>query len=363
MAKPRALGELVSTGSIFADGTLVVSDISGLTASAAELNIMDGVTVSAAEINCVDGVTAPIQTQLGAFLSATLDGPAPGVIYATVPITLTITNYDILTTYTLSTTNGTVTRSGETITYTPSALGAGGFVINGRSISGYTVEALAIGQQAYTTAGTYSWVAPAGVGSVSVVAVGGGGGRSGGGLGYRNNISVVSGNSYTVLVGAGANGADSTESYFISTATVRGGATTASGFTGGTFTGDGGGAGGSGTFSGGGAGGYAGAGGNTNAAAQANSGGGGGGGFDGGGNNGFGGGGVGLLGIGATGGVNQGGSGGTAGNLTSGVRGGLYGGGGSFGTNFSSGSGANGAVRIIWPGATRSFPSTNTGDL
>ncbi len=31
------------------------------------------------------------------------------------------------------------------------------------------------GQQAYTTAGTYSWVAPSGVTSVSVVAVGGGG--------------------------------------------------------------------------------------------------------------------------------------------------------------------------------------------
>ena len=31
------------------------------------------------------------------------------------------------------------------------------------------------GQQAYTTAGTYTWVAPGGVSSVSVVAVGGGG--------------------------------------------------------------------------------------------------------------------------------------------------------------------------------------------
>jgi hypothetical protein len=30
---------------------------------------------------------------------------------------------------------------------------------------------------------------------------------------------------------------------------------------------------------------------------------------------------------------------------------------------FYSGGGANGAVRIIWPGNTRSFPSTNTGNL
>jgi hypothetical protein len=29
----------------------------------------------------------------------------------------------------------------------------------------------------------------------------------------------------------------------------------------------------------------------------------------------------------------------------------------------ASGSGANGAVRIIWPGNSRSFPSTNTADL
>jgi hypothetical protein len=35
----------------------------------------------------------------------------------------------------------------------------------------------------------------------------------------------------------------------------------------------------------------------------------------------------------------------------------LYGGGGS--RNF----GARGAVRIIWPGTTRSFPSTCTGNL
>ena len=39
-----------------------------------------------------------------------------------------------------------------------------------------TAGNVAPGQQAYTSAGSYSWVAPAGVTSVSVVAVGGGGG-------------------------------------------------------------------------------------------------------------------------------------------------------------------------------------------
>jgi hypothetical protein len=41
--------------------------------------------------------------------------------------------------------------------------------------------------------------------------------------------------------------------------------------------------------------------------------------------------------------------------------GGLYGGGG--GGNSTGAMGAGGAVRIIWPGTTRSFPSTNTGNL
>ena len=71
------------------------------------------------------------------------------------------------------------------------------------------------GQQEFTTPGTYSWTAPAGVTSVCVVAVGGGGGAGlyngggggGGALAYKNNISVTPGQSYTVIVGAaGTNG-------------------------------------------------------------------------------------------------------------------------------------------------------------
>ena len=76
------------------------------------------------------------------------------------------------------------------------------------------------GQQAYTTPGTYSWTAPATVTSVCVVCVGGGGfgwvrsdggggGGGGGGLGWKNNIPVVPGTSYTVVVGAGGTSAAS----------------------------------------------------------------------------------------------------------------------------------------------------------
>lgn len=44
--------------------TLTVADISDLTASAAELNILDGATLTVTELNYVDGVTSAIQTQL-----------------------------------------------------------------------------------------------------------------------------------------------------------------------------------------------------------------------------------------------------------------------------------------------------------
>jgi hypothetical protein len=58
MSKARDLADLVAAGSGLADGTVEVADISDLTASAAELNIMDGVTSTTAELNILDGVTA-----------------------------------------------------------------------------------------------------------------------------------------------------------------------------------------------------------------------------------------------------------------------------------------------------------------
>jgi hypothetical protein len=404
MSKNRTLGNFVSTGSAFADGTIVVASFSDLTASAAELDKLDGVTASTAEINYLDGVSSNIQSQFNGLVKVSVDGPAPGVIYSGVAQTFTITDYDSFTTYTLSTTNGTVTRSGATITYTPSTAGPGGFVINGRNISGYTVGVLAVGQQAYTTPGTYSWVAPADVPSVSVVAVGAGGAGitmnyagGGGGLGWKNNIAVVSGNSYTVVVGAAAqdyNGTPGGDSYFISTATVKGGGGLHR--YGGTYTGDGGGNGGSsvnfgsggGTSgyggAGGGAGGYSGKGGDGyfNTTGQNGAGGGGGGGGFASGQTNYpgigsvGGGGVGLLGQGANGlggfysyanstatnSATGGSGGGRAGadNVAGGnaTTSGLYGGGGCY-LSYP----APGAVRIIWPGLTRSFPSTNTGDM
>jgi hypothetical protein len=230
------------------------------------------------------------------------------------------------------------------------------------------------GQQAYTTPGTYSWVAPAGVTSVSAVAVGGGS-RGGGGLGWRNNISVTPGSSYTVVVGAGAIRSGCTtsagSSTFSSACVVRGGASP--GNCGGTYTGAGGGNGGfSASSYAAGAGGYSGNGGSTTTTCGRSLNGSGGAGGSGGAclicgyTIGHGGGGVGILGQGANGLFpSGGGSGGANGSVSScftAGNGGAYGGGGgsSIGT---PGNGAGGAVRIIWPGTTRSFPSTNTGNL
>lgn len=259
------------------------------------------------------------------------------------------------------------------------------------------------GQAMFITPGTFSWVCPSGVTSVSVVCVGGGagggggyaGGGGGGGLGWKNNIQVTPGQSYTVVVGAGGTGANNSgnsiwkakagtnggNSYFINTSTVCGfgGTGGVSSTNGGSYTGDGGGDGGSsGTYSngyhypGGGAGGYNGKGGSWTSSrvetyvSDSGSG-----------RMGFrstnhspsgGGGGVGIMGKGADASAQgQGGSGGgdaptpSASYAGTGGTGGQFGGGGGAGY-YIGGPGSSGAVRIIW-GEGRSFPSTNTADL
>ena len=310
-------------------------------------------------------------------------------------------------------------------------LGTYDFTVKTTTIAGQSTSApsnqislqAAPGQQAYTSTGSFSWVAPPGVSTISVLAVGAGGaggggyigaGGGGGGLGYKNNISVVPGNSYTVkvnqslppsgsgffdasstLIVAGYAGTAGTASTPIPGSSVPGGP-------GGSYLGDGGGNGGKGgpayvggpsarySGAGGGAAGYAGNGGfggsadPAHPATSAGAGGGGGGGFWGAGgpaNASAGGGGVGLLGQGPNGaagvfnpptGTGFGGGGGSSGangtNITTtstsaGGPGGAYGGGGGASGNSSGGAGGSGAVRIIWPGTTRSFPSTNTGNL
>lgn len=287
----------------------------------------------------------------------------------------------------------TVTGLTTGTAYTFKTIATNAFGPSYPSAASNSVTPVAQGQDAYTSPGTYSWVAPTGVTSVSVVVVGigapggtgnscnGGRGGNGAGLGYKNNYTVTPGSSYSLRVA----GCDGVDSFFVSTAVVKGG----SGGAGGTYTGDGGGNGGttgtvgsSSPSGGGGAGGYSGNGGNSvnggsGVAPTAPSGGGGGAGQSGFGPNNWGaggGGGVGLLGQGSCGvgsaGVSgnggTGGSGGCSGSARSGAVGGAgggYGGGGGGGAQGAGGAKGPAAVRIIWPGTTRSFPSTNTGNL
>jgi hypothetical protein len=298
--------------------------------------------------------------------------------------------------------------------YATSAYGSGT-----ASVSTQVVTLVASGEAVYTTPGSYTWVVPANVTTVSVVAVAGGG---------SGRVGTATGN-----VGA--------DSYFsaASVFNANGGAGGVQGASaGGTIGGNtvsGGGTGGAGgaasaqyyTGGGGGAGGYTGAGGagasnSPSASGAAGSGGGGGGGANSSGNNSTsagGGGGVGICGLGSNGagGVwndgtgygtgGGGGSGGAAGgcHASLGCRtpggGGAYGGGGggyknnaasqgcggggaggalaymnnytvvpggsypvvvgAGGVKAPAGAGGNGAVRIIWPGNVRNFPSTLTG--
>ena len=278
-------------------------------------------------------------------------------------------------------------------------------------------------QAEYTTPGTYTWIAPRNVTSVSVVCVGGGGGPAangsgasgagGGGLGWKNNIPVTPGQSYTVQVGAGGTrvttGTAPTggQSFFIDASTVAGNgglggrAALDGNQAGGTFVGDGGGNGGAGgtraavttaAGGGGGAGGYTGNGGrggnaSTGAGLEGAGGGGGGGGAGGSGDTAGSGGGVGIYGQGTNGpggsgsandgaGGFGGSGGGNATGASSQAPGNIYNPTGLFSTpgNFGGGgagadtteaeqsNGAGGAVRIIW-GPGRAFPNTNTQNL
>lgn len=230
----------------------------------------------------------------------------------------------------------------------------------------------ASGQQAYTTAGTYSWVCPDGVTSVSVVCVGAAGtynrAANGGGLAYKNNIAVTPGQSYSVVISSTTPPAPNA-SYFSSIGLVsaRSGWAMEAG-TAGLMAGDAFFDGGWGHVytdsGGGGAAGYSGVGGSGarpgSIPATAGSGGGGGGGAVGGG-----GGGVGLLGYGSSGAagvaINSGGGGGSGGSSGGYLQGGVYGGGCGHVAEVGGANGG-GAVRIIWPGNLRQFPSTRTAD-
>ena len=272
------------------------------------------------------------------------------------------------------------------------------------------VDFIGAAQTAYTTAGTYSFVVPVGITSISAVCVGGGGGGganggsiytdnagggAGGGLAY-GTFAVTPGETLTIVVGAGGAGGtsssrdggdggnssvSSSSSTFLQGNGGGGGGQgvdnyAAEGGNGGTFSGiatvtGGGGNGGDGGNGGGGGGGAGGAGGYSGDGGYGQSFGGAGAGTDGAGGGGGGtgavdsvggngspkkGGGVGILGQGSNG---AGGASNANGSPGSGGSGQNYGGGGTgafkytptgtYAHNYNDGqSGAGGAVRLVY---------------
>jgi len=261
-------------------------------------------------------------------------------------------------------------------------------------------------QTAYTTPGTYSFVVPVGITSISAVCVGGGGGGGGnsasnadsgagggGGLAY-GTFAVTPGETLNVIVGAGGaggglssgtaqdgidggnslvsssssiflqgNGGEHGGKAYINTYGSAGSGGTFSGIatvTGGGGNGGNGGAGGGGAGGGGGAAGYSGNGGNgknfPGAGAGTDGAGGGGGGAGSWASGGFGsagaagnnkGGGVGILGEGSNG---AGGAAYNPGSPGSGGSGATYGGGGggAYRNSNTGGDGGGGAVRLVY---------------
>lgn len=70
--------------------SITASQISDVTATAAELNILDGATLDVTELNYVDGVTSSIQTQLDGLVSQTNGTVATAAVGSTVVRNITL---------------------------------------------------------------------------------------------------------------------------------------------------------------------------------------------------------------------------------------------------------------------------------
>ena len=198
LAKASELPTLTSLSVTATAAELNILD--GVTSTAAELNILDGVTSTAAELNYTDGVTSAIQTQLDTKLSSVADNSVTLAKMAGGTDGNLIT-YDASgdPAYVTTGTSGQVLTSGGTgVAPTFQAAAGGGLA----SI------------QTFTSSGTYT--RPAGVTKAMVYVVGGGGGGTG--SGYRGSggsggcaIKFIAsvGSTETVTIGAGGAGASS----------------------------------------------------------------------------------------------------------------------------------------------------------
>jgi len=327
-----------------------------------------------------------LYADLPMFTKLPIDGTAKGAF----PMGSSAMYYDGLGGMTLTSSSSTSANGSYTIT--TRAVSTNSTIAPVNSASGNTFASQAVaasttkGSASFTVPGTYTWVAPTGVTSVSAVVVGGGGGGAssrgagggGGGLAYANNKTVTPGSSYTVTVASGGAGGPGSNTYVsgynggssslnlvgAGTITATGGQPQSNSSLGGTPSGTytagyNGGVGGTSTGvagGGGGAAGYTGAGGaggngSANGATSTGGGGGGGGGGSAGSGsiawNGTFGGGVGLIGLGNNG-I------GRVATASSGAANNIGGGGGSYGlggyyqyANFGSGGAGGASNRIL----------------
>jgi len=77
MSKARTLADFVSAGNPLADGDIDVDDITGLTSSLAEINLLDGVTATTTELNYLSGVTSNIQSQFDGIITDLVSDTTP----------------------------------------------------------------------------------------------------------------------------------------------------------------------------------------------------------------------------------------------------------------------------------------------
>ena len=89
-----AIGSAISiTASQISDVTATAAELNildGVTADSGELNILDGATLSTTELNYVDGVTSGIQTQLDGLVSQTNGTVATAAVGSTVVRNITL---------------------------------------------------------------------------------------------------------------------------------------------------------------------------------------------------------------------------------------------------------------------------------